>query len=285
MCFIDTATRYAFAEPMKSKSLAECLRAFKIILAKIPGKFQITRLDSDKEAAFRAHEFVELCQREGIAQHFYELDDHRGTAFVERFNRTLRELIERYKTAFNTNKWAPALPDLIYNYNNRVHSSLTVTPQQALDNPELLLQASIITDKKYQLALTESLHNQNLKPGDRVRLKITRKTFDKGTTARWTKGIHTILRHEKELYYVTDRVGGLKAYQLQKLDGVGYGPDSSSSPANSAQQEQQAHRAGRRQARAMNREGISAVPELGRQLRERRPVTLIEHPQFGRVRG
>lgn len=287
-CFIDTATRFAYAQPMKSKSLVECLRVFKLILSQVPDQYQIHRLDSDKEAAFRSREFVKLCQHLGIAQHFYELEDHRGTAFVERFNRTLRELIEKYKSAFNTNKWMPVLQDLLFNYNNRKHRGLGTSPQQVLDDPDLLVQSSLLTDKRYELAMKQKLNTQNLQIGDRVRLLITRKVFDKGTAPRWTKGIHTITSIDQHIYHVTDRVMGFKGFQLQKISGH---PairepehlDHISIPDHQA--EQQSHRANRRQQRTLNREGISSVPELSRQLRERRPISLVEHAQFGRVIG
>ena len=128
-CAIDIGTRFAYAIPMKSKSEAECLRAMRGVLEDITRRgFGIRRLDSDNESAFRSKAFQRLCSEHDIEHHFSQPDDHRATSFVERFNRTLRMLIERFKVAHDSNAWADALPKLLENYNARRHSSLGMSP-------------------------------------------------------------------------------------------------------------------------------------------------------------
>lgn len=50
---------------------------------------------------------------------------------IERFNRTLRNRISKYLLAYNTHNWIDKLEEIIYNYNNQVHSMTKKTPTDA----------------------------------------------------------------------------------------------------------------------------------------------------------
>lgn len=47
---------------------------------------------------------------------------------IERFNRTIRTKIDNYMKEYNTHRFVDIIKDLIYNYNNTVHSSIGITP-------------------------------------------------------------------------------------------------------------------------------------------------------------
>jgi len=105
LCFIDTLSRYAFAEPMKSKSQEESLRAFEVIAVKVMKLgFTIGIVDSDMESAFRGKEFKQFTSMNNITMHFIPVVDEHGTAFVERFNRTVRILLEKLKVSQGSNE-------------------------------------------------------------------------------------------------------------------------------------------------------------------------------------
>jgi len=104
LCFIDTLSRYAFAEPMTSKSQEESLRAFEFIAVKVMELgYTIGTVDSDQESAFRGREFKQFTSMNHITMHFIPVADQHGTAFVERFNRTLRILLEKLKVSKGLN--------------------------------------------------------------------------------------------------------------------------------------------------------------------------------------
>ena len=86
------------------------------------------------ESSFNSLKFKAKCNELNIVLHFNRPGDKLGTAIVERFNRTLRNLIERYKVSHNTSLWVNAFPDLVYNYNNSHHSSLNTTPIKSIEN-------------------------------------------------------------------------------------------------------------------------------------------------------
>ncbi len=47
---------------------------------------------------------------------------------IERFNRTIRDKINKYMIAYKTNRFIDVLPELVENYNNSIHSSIKITP-------------------------------------------------------------------------------------------------------------------------------------------------------------
>ena len=220
-CAIDTLSRFAYAIPMKSKSEAECLRAFRVVLGSLQNDFHVAyhirRLDSDVESAFRSRAFKELCTEHGITQNMVADPTHRATSYVERFNRTLRMLIERYKVSADSNNWVDVLPKLLLNYNDRIHSSLGTTPRQALTNPNLSIQSAYRASQKVARAEKLSLHSQELPVGAHVRVLVNKTAFDKGTAPQWSKQIHTIERVSKDGFHVSDRVNPLRKYHLLRV--------------------------------------------------------------------
>ena len=48
---------------------------------------------------------------------------------IERFNRTIRDLIQNYMINYKTNRYYDILQELIYNYNTRYHNSIKMTPK------------------------------------------------------------------------------------------------------------------------------------------------------------
>ena len=55
--------------------------------------------------------------------------DKTTTGVVERFNRTLREIMGRNYTRLNKLRWIDELPKLVQTYNRSVHSTLGATPE------------------------------------------------------------------------------------------------------------------------------------------------------------
>jgi hypothetical protein len=193
---------------------------------------------------------------------------------VDRFIRTLRELMGKYFTAYGTKKYLDVLPELVLNYNTRVNQGIKSTPQDALDNPEFeKVYWSLVQRKISQANVGAKSGNYlALDVGEKVRVMIRlRKIFDKGTAPRWSKSVHTVSKMEGGLYYVSDRVGGYKVYELQRVgDDVERLPEIASREASreasqEAREELEAEEAevmaGRRMDRAMRKEGVEKHTE------------------------
>ena len=50
---------------------------------------------------------------------------------IERFNRTLKNIIWKYFTVNNTRFYLEALDQMVKNYNDKVHSTIKMTPKEA----------------------------------------------------------------------------------------------------------------------------------------------------------
>ena len=94
---------------------------------------------------------------------------------VERFNRTLGEMIQKHLTASNTSRYIVVLQKLIDEYNER-YSSIKMSPFQASDpeNREQLLH-NLYSDIK-----SMKRRKPQIKVGDRVRIYRYKRTFEKG---------------------------------------------------------------------------------------------------------
>ena len=80
-----------------------------------------------------------MCRREGI-HHFSTQSSHKASV-VERFNRSLKELMYKAFTVRSSVRWIEILPDLLSTYNSRYHRSIGMSPNSVThDNEEIVYQ-------------------------------------------------------------------------------------------------------------------------------------------------
>ena len=100
---------------------------------------------------------------------------------IERFNRTIKEKMFKYFSPNNTGKYVDVLDLLVNQYNNSIHPSLKMTPNDASRKEN---------ENKIWRNLYAELGGKTLSPkvviGDNVRITKEKKIFDKGYTERWT---------------------------------------------------------------------------------------------------
>ncbi len=214
---IDCFSRFAQAVPLKSKKASDVLKGLQIAFEKmgIPKKMQT---DDGKE--FYNKQVSAYFRSMGIIH--FSTDQELKAQIVERFNRTLREKINRYKTANMTELYHHALPDMIFAYNSSVHSALgTYAPKDVTFRNE-----SIIRQIQYGPYLAE---NKPLKPkfkiGDVVRVVRMRKGLKKVKTTFKSElfVITDVLYTDPITYHVQTKEGGVAVWgsyyeaQLQKV--------------------------------------------------------------------
>lgn len=225
MCLIDVYSRYGFIRLLKSKNESDVLNAFRSIIDEIKSTWDITpsQIDCDNESSFISTSFTNYCKSKGIWLNFSLVGDFRSKGIVERWNRTLRELIARYRTAYKTNRYVDVINQMIEGYNQSYHSFLGVSPMEAIENP-------IYRDLAYQKKLDKATTYEPLKIGDKVRLMIKHKTFDKqSSTVKWSVNTHKVEQTKGNIYYVTNRRNPYKRSELKKIDIVEVNPDVQSS--------------------------------------------------------
>ena len=137
-------------------------------------KHKITIIQSDSGKEFKNNFVKKLLDKEVIEQRFSVVGDKKAMGVVERFNRTLRNLITKYLVANNTTKWIDKLNDFVSNYNSTFHSSVKDIPNNIDEKKEI----DIIVDKNNQL-VDQTGNQPSVAVGDKVRLKLDKGTFKK----------------------------------------------------------------------------------------------------------
>jgi transposase InsO family protein len=253
LCSIDIFTRYAWVRPLKNKQAKTVTAA----MADIFKEGRIPKImSSDNGSEFISKEFQALMKKHNIESSFNEPGDHRHMGIVERFNKTLRGLIEKYKTATNQPKYINILQNLVYNYNHSVHSALASTPS----NPNYIVAEKILK-KKEELASGE-LRQFNV--GDKVRYLTNPKLFDKGSVPKWSNNEFTIQEAYERTYKLSN--GKIKKYyELLKIPDVQHGPSLESPLLESKQKP-------KRQRIILNKEDIKEANIIA----AKRPVKIKE---------
>lgn len=116
---IDIFSRYVRATPCKSKSGDEVSKAILTMLKDV----QPHHIQTDK-----GKEFYNIHVRERVLEKYniklYTVNSQFKAAIVERFNRTLREKLNRYFTYTGKKVWYEILPQIINTYNHTRHRGI-----------------------------------------------------------------------------------------------------------------------------------------------------------------
>lgn len=217
---IDVFSRVALAIPQKNKTDKECLRSFQEVYKEIDNQgFHIERADSDNESGFKSKIFSKFCLEHKIVQHLNEPSDHKALGVIDRFCRTLRNLIVRYQEAYQTQKFILHLQDLIDNYNNSVHRTLGQSPLEAIAFGGINNYISSQTEK----ASRAGYNKEKFSVGDRVRVFKKKKLFEKGGNT-FSKTVYTIEEvgsgENLGKYFVEGIQRGYRKSELMKVDSV-----------------------------------------------------------------
>ena len=127
---IDVYSRFARAQPVKLKDGKSMVLAIKKMLDK---KNTPKSIQTDLGKEFYNKLVQELFAKYKI--NHYSVQSQFKAAIVERFNRTLRERLNRFFTSQGNKKWLSALPNIINAYNHSSHRTLKgKRPIDLLDN-------------------------------------------------------------------------------------------------------------------------------------------------------
>jgi len=196
---IDTFTRFAFIEPLKEKKSKIVLTAFKKIIDPLEEKPYTVVCDKGNE--FINREFKNYCNLLNIKLITPQSNIH--ASFIERFNRTIQNIIRKYLTEFQTNRYIDELQNMVKSYNTRYHRMINMSPFEAENNEyaELYIN-NLISQKEIKIPRTKP----KFKIGDKVRIALQRNTFTRGYQQQASNEIFTIhdinLKTRHPLYYL-----------------------------------------------------------------------------------
>ena len=199
---IDVFSKYAWSIPLKDKKGTTVAQSFKYIVkqsGRIPKHIWV-----DKGKEFYNKNMNDWLQENNIIR--YSTFGEHKSAVVERFNRTLKEMMWKRFTAENTRKWIDMSDKLLHEYNNRLHSTIGMTPVKAsLKENEMTVLQNIINKIK-----VASRTKAKFKVGDKVRMSRTKALFEKGYLPNWSEEIYIIEKVQKTnpvTYKIKDLLG------------------------------------------------------------------------------
>ena len=115
---IDIFNKYAWSFPIKSKQIQDIKPFFQKIFKERKPKY----IWSGKESAFCSKEMLRFFEDNNVK--IYYTYSNLKAVFIERFNRSLRELMMKEFVKNNNTIWYNILQNLIKTYNNRYHHTI-----------------------------------------------------------------------------------------------------------------------------------------------------------------
>ena len=193
---IDVFSKIAYAFPLKSKKIQDVKPCFEKIFKKNKPKY----IWSDKEPAFLSKEMQQFFKDNNVK--IYHTNSHLKAVVIERFNRSLRELMMKEFVKNNNTVWYNILPNLIKTYNNRYHSTIKMKPIQVNKSNEKYIKENIYTYNKISKI-------PKFKINDLVRISLKRRDlFDKpSSNIKWSEElfkIHLINKSNVITYKIKD---------------------------------------------------------------------------------
>ena len=108
--------------------------------------------------------------------------DTTKASVIERWNRTIKDNIQKYLTKNKTNRFIDVFEQIVTNYNNTVHSRTKFRP-----NDVNLLNQNIVFRNLYKIKTP--IETPKLWIGDFVRVLLTRGEFQKGYKPNFSREI------------------------------------------------------------------------------------------------
>ena len=195
---IDVYSRYCFVKAMTNKEGENVFSGFKEMVNKY-GKPKNLNVDLGSEFVYRP--FVNYCKENNIKIWYSDPEQANANSIIERFHRTLRNIILKYTVA-NGRRYLKDLDNFMYNYNNTYHKTVRNTPQSIWDGKEK-------NEQKYNIVV----HDLNV--GDQVRHTLEKEIYGKNSSSpTYTQKIFTITKKEGNAYYLDNMTKPFREHEL-----------------------------------------------------------------------
>jgi hypothetical protein len=191
---IDCATKKAWCRALLNKSATTTLRSIKLI---------INEMDTPPKSLFfdKGREFINRQVREAMHDlgiKIYHPNSELKAAIAERFNRTLQDLIFKYLTHNETNRYIDVLHSLLETYNSRGHRTLSyMSPNEAdLDTSK---NHVISVLNHYYTQFTRKKVRTRFKVGDVVRVAKMKSPFYRGYNERFSRDLYEVVNVHRRM--------------------------------------------------------------------------------------
>ena len=117
--------KYGWIVPSKTKTGKEVAQAFRKLFL----NGHASRLWTDKGTEFYNQQSKDVLTANNVM--LYSTENEEKSSVVERWNRTMKNIMWKYFTANNTQKYIDVLPSMVEKYNNTHHRTIKLTPSNA----------------------------------------------------------------------------------------------------------------------------------------------------------
>ena len=256
---VDVHSRKAWSVPIVNKKEATVLKAFKPIYDEIVAdKKQVRHVNSDDGKEFVS--VLRFLEQNGVQLHKSRKEEFAKNAIVERFNRTLRRLMDAYIVEFGRQGLIEDWDEIVGNYNEDFHRTIKAEPGEVWSGDAKNKQD--YKDIKY-----------DFQKGDKVRVLYKKELFEKGTYGYEPQlyEITRILRTGEfntleQKHYVapvlaSGDLGAEKSdwymgYELQKADGDEVSPERNEAKVKRSEAQVEKQKAKDKQKRKLAKEGL-----------------------------
>lgn len=198
---LDNFSKYAWAIPVKSKSGPDVTAAMAKILDE---GHPVKNLHTDEGKEFFNKDFGALLRKHKVR--LYHTYSGIKSGIAERFNRTLRHLMEPELLLQGNRRWLELLPTLVDRYNRSMrHRTIGMTPIEATDPAK----EEEILRKVYRKTKIVT-GDPKFKVGDHVRVSKSKLLFEPGYTANYSMEIFRVARV---------KLSNPRTYLLEDLEG------------------------------------------------------------------
>ena len=192
LCIIDMFSRVNYVRPLHTKRTSEVVSQIDDIISSMQFVPRFFTSDKGSEFDIRNLDFRSILE-DKYHMIVYYTSGPKKNSMVERFNRTLKERIERYFTEKNTKTWIDILQDFSTNINNSVNRSIGMAPARVnFDNADSIW-------RKLYPNRGKKVSCDRIIVGDRVRTVLPVKMFHKGYRRAWSEEIYTVHAIEKSM--------------------------------------------------------------------------------------
>lgn len=199
---IDIFSKFVAIHATKTRTTGDILNGYKYFIHTM-GKPLIWNSDNE----FNTPEIIKFLEEKDIRPIFSSPYNPKSQGYVERMNRTIKNMINLIFDNRNTKRYIDAIPDIVYNINNcKLKLLLNNTPQYVHYSMNKQLISRIYKRQyKEKKELIEKLNKDDELPelhiGDYVRINIFKIIKNKGVflkkdKIRWSKLKYTV----KEIY-------------------------------------------------------------------------------------
>lgn len=175
---INMNSRKGYAIPVKAKTRNSTVVALEELISQIQDTNKIIVLQSDKGGEFNNIVVQQFLYSNDIEQEFLTRKSQAG--MIERFNRTLKGILLRYFLHKNTVRYVDVLDQIVSNYNQNPHSTLSAIFNESTTPDDIDGNAERELDIMYAgIAKNFEDASSPFNVGDTVRIKIPKQKFDK----------------------------------------------------------------------------------------------------------